>query len=76
MFLFPTFETCERILFVLRLRDGDERMLLSRRRHTRRLTFLLFVIRRPRSVAVAFLFVLRGELEQFRQRAGGLVHAF
>ena len=66
----PALETGQRILFLLCAPDLDQRKLrraAAGRLDPRRLAFLLPVMRRPRSVAQAFLLMTVGQLEQPRQ---------
>jgi len=80
----PPLQTGERVFFVLRLRDGDERLrrpaapgpfllrrggLTSRRRYPRRFTTLLPEMWRPRRIAESGRFVCGGQLEQFIERS-------
>ena len=66
----PSLETRERIVFLFRAADFDQRMLrhaTRRRLDARGFVGLLLVVRRPRRIAEAFLLVASGELEQRQQ---------
>ncbi len=72
----PSFETCQRIIFLFSAADLDERVLRHasfRGLDARRLVGLLLVVRWPGRIAKAFLLVTSGELEQREQRRGMLI---
>src|SRR5262245_20851058 len=68
--VFPSLETCQRIVFFLRAADLDQRMLRDtafRGLDPSRFVRLLFVMRWPWRITEALLLVTRRELQQRHQ---------
>src|SRR6188472_905111 len=74
----PAFEPGQRVLFLLRAPNLDQRTTGDTPPgglHARRLARLLLVLRRPWRIALTLALVARRELEQRRERAARVIDA-